>query len=53
MVNKSQNPEEPETIPLILIIKAANRCLIIDMVIPSDYNIQKKATEKMSRYVDL
>ena len=23
------------------------------MVIPSDYNIQKKSTEKMSKYVDL
>ena len=23
------------------------------MAIPSDYNIQKKATEKMSKYVDL
>ena len=26
---------------------------IIDLAIPSDYNIQKKATEKMSKYVDL
>ena len=26
---------------------------IIDVAIPSDYNIQKKATEKMSKYVDL
>ena len=26
---------------------------IIDIVIPSDYNIQKKTTEKMSKYVDL
>ena len=28
-------------------------CPIIDVAIPSDYNIQKKATEKMSEYVDL
>ena len=28
-------------------------CQIIDVTIPSDYNIQKKATEKMSKYVDL
>ena len=28
-------------------------CLIIDVAIPSDYNIQKKATEKMTKYVDL
>ena len=27
--------------------------MIIDVAIPSDYNIQKKATEKMSKYVDL
>ena len=25
----------------------------IDVAIPSDYNIQKKATEKMNKYVDL
>ena len=29
------------------------RCQIIDVAIPSDYNIQKKATEKMRKYVDL
>ena len=29
------------------------RCLIIDVAIPSDYNIQKEATEKMSKHVDL
>ena len=28
-------------------------CLIIDVVIPSDHNIQKKAIEKMTKYVDL
>ena len=28
-------------------------CLIIDVAIPSDCNIQKKATEKMTKYVDL
>ena len=33
--------------------KDSERCLIIDVAIPSDYNIQKKATEKMSKYVDL
>ena len=33
--------------------KDSERCLIIDVVIPSDYNIQKKATEKMSKCVDL
>ena len=26
---------------------------MIDMAIPNDYNIQNKATEKMSKYVDL
>ena len=29
--------------------KKADRCQIIDVAIPSDYNIQKKATEKMSK----
>ena len=33
--------------------KKSDRCQIIDVAIPSDYNIQKKATEKMSKYVDL
>ena len=33
--------------------KKADRCQIIDVTIPSDYNIQKKATEKISKYVDL
>ena len=33
--------------------KKYDRCQIIDVAIPSDYNIQKKATEKMSKYVDL
>ena len=36
----------------IVIQKKSDRCQIIDMAIPSDYNIQK-ATEKMSKYVDL
>ena len=31
----------------------ADRCQIIDVTILSDYNIKKKATEKMSKYVDL
>ena len=33
--------------------KKSDRCQIIDVAIASDYNIQKKATEKMSKYVDL
>ena len=31
--------------------KKSNRCQIIDVAVPSDYNIHKKATEKMSKYV--
>ena len=38
---------------IIIQEKDSERCLIIDVDIPSDYNIQKKATEKMSKYVDL
>ena len=38
---------------IIIREKDSERCLIIDVAIPSDYNIQKKATEKMSKYVDL
>ena len=34
-------------------MKKSDRCQIIDVAIPSDYNIQKKTTEKMSKYVDL
>ena len=33
--------------------KKSDRCQIRDVAIPSDYNIQKKATEKMSKYVGL
>ena len=33
--------------------KKADKCQIIVVAIPSDYNIQKKATEQMSKYVDL
>ena len=33
--------------------KKSDRWQIIDVAIPSDYNIQKKATEKMSKYVGL
>ena len=33
--------------------KKSDRYQIIDVAIPSDYNIQKKATEKMNKYVDL
>ena len=39
--------------PDTVIQKKSDRCKIIDVAIPSDYNIQKKATEKMSKYVDL
>ena len=38
---------------IIIQKKDSERCLIIDVAIPSDYNIQKKATEKLSKYVDL
>ena len=38
---------------IIIQEKDSERCLIIDVAIPSDYNIQKKATEKMSKYVDI
>ena len=37
---------------IIIQEKDSQRCLITDVVIPSDYNIQK-ATEQMSKYVDL
>ena len=33
--------------------KETNMCLIIDVTISSDYNIQNKVTEKMTKYVDL
>ena len=33
--------------------KKSGRCQIIDVAIPSDYNIQRKATEKMSKCVDI
>ena len=33
--------------------KKPDRCQIIDVVIPSDYNIPKKGTKKISKYVDL
>ena len=33
--------------------KKSDRSQIIDVAIPSDYNVQKKATDKMSKYVDL
>ena len=38
---------------IIIQEKDSERCLIIDVAIPSDCNIQKNATEKMSKYVDL
>ena len=37
---------------IVLQEKKSDRCQIIDVAIPSIYNIQKKATEKMSKYVD-
>ena len=33
--------------------KKSDRCQIIDVAIPSDYNIKKKVTEKMNKYIDL
>ena len=33
--------------------KETDMCPIIDVAISSDYNIQKKSTEKMTKYVDL
>ena len=33
--------------------KKSDRCQIIDVAIPSSYNVQKKATEKMSKCVVL
>ena len=33
--------------------KETNRCVIIDVAIPSDHDIQKKTTERMSKYTDL
>ena len=38
---------------LIIQEKESERWMIIDVAIPSDYNIQKKTTEKMNKYVDL
>ena len=45
MIKSKKNPENQRQKPPIIII--------IDMAIPSDYNIQKKAAEKMSKYVAL
>ena len=33
--------------------KTSNKCLMVDVAIPSDYNIQKTTTEKISNYIDL
>ena len=38
---------------LIVQEKETNRCVIIDVAIPSDCNIKRKTTEEMSKYVDL
>ena len=43
----------PYNKPDIVIQKKSDRCQIIDVAIPSDYNIQKKAMEKRSKYVGL
>ena len=43
----------PTTNQTVIKEKQTDRCMTIDVAIPSDYNIQKKATEKMSKYVDL
>ena len=39
--------------PDIVILEKSDRCQIIDVAIPSDYNIQKKDADMMSKYVDL
>ena len=38
---------------IIIKEKETGICLIIDVAIPSNYNIQKKTTEKMTKHVDL
>ena len=37
----------------VILEKKSDRCQIIDVAIPSDYNIHKKATEITSKDVDL
>ena len=32
--------------------KETARCMVTDVAIPNDYNIQNKTTEKMSKYID-
>ena len=39
--------------PDIVIQEKSDMCQIIDVAIPSDYNIQKKSTAKMGKYADL
>ena len=39
--------------PDIVIQEKCDGCQIIDVAIPSDYNIQKKTIEKMNKYIDL
>ena len=53
--NKQQQPGPYSTRNrgCAIIIQDSERCLIIDVAIPSDYNIQKKATERMTKYVGL
>ena len=43
----------PATNQTVIQEKKSDRCQIIDVAIPSDYNIQKKATKKISKYEDL
>ena len=43
----------PQNKPDIVIKeKETGMCLIIDVALPSEYNIHRKATEKMTKYVD-
>ena len=39
--------------PDLVIKQKTDRCMVIYVAIPSDYNIQSKTTEKMSKNVDL
>jgi len=38
---------------IVLLDKVENKCLLIDMAIPDDSNINTKETEKLSKYKDL
>ena len=43
----------PNKQDIVIKVKGIDMCMVIDLAISSDYNIQKKATEKMTNYVDL